>query len=61
MVTDLACPITVGIRWPAGNHAARKQSAGRLAGAFQTGLIKDYALVFLAGVAAFLAVILWAL
>jgi NADH-quinone oxidoreductase subunit L len=41
--------------------AAATRAAGRLAGAFQTGLIKDYALVFLAGVAAFLAVILWAL
>jgi NADH-quinone oxidoreductase subunit L len=41
--------------------AAATRAAGRLAGAFQTGLIKDYALVFLAGVAAFLALILWVL
>ncbi len=41
--------------------AAATRAAGRMAGAFQTGLIKDYTLVFLAGVAAFLALILWAL
>jgi NADH-quinone oxidoreductase subunit L len=41
--------------------AAATRAAGRLTGAFQTGLIKDYALAFLAGVAAFLALLLWVL
>ncbi len=41
--------------------AATARAAGRMAGAFQTGLIKDYALVFLAGVAVFLGMILWVL